>query len=111
MHEVLFANQIDIAPSYANELAGMTREPVALDELLEIRSTLFAELPSALTGNQREFLQGLVRCDPDWSLMSCPHLRDMPAIRWKIANLQRLRETNPAKFSAQENELCRRLHT
>lgn len=109
IHEVLFANQIDIAQTYVNEFAGMTREPLSLDELLEIRSTLFAELPSALTDNQCEFLLSLVRCDPDWSLMSCPHLRDMPAIRWKIANLQRLREVNPKKFASQHSELLNRM--
>jgi hypothetical protein len=111
VHEVLFANQIDIAPSYANEFAGMARDPVALDDLLQIRHRLFAELPSALTTGQRDFLLGLVRCEPDWSLMACPHLMEMPAIRWKLANLQRLRDVNPSKFSAQHDELLRRLGT
>lgn len=111
VHEVLFANQIDIARSYANEFVGMTREPLALDGLLQVRNRLFTEFPSALTANHREFLLGLVRCEPDWSLMACPHLRDMPAIRWKLANLQRLREVNPAKFSEQQSELRRRLDT
>ena len=111
VHEVLFANQLDIARSYVNEFVGMTREPLALDELLQVRNSLFSELPSALTYNHREFLLGLVSCEPDWSLMSCPHLRDMPAIRWKLANLQRLREANPAKFSDQQIELRRRLGT
>ena len=111
VHEVLFANQIDIARSYANEFVGMTREPLALDDLLQIRNRLFTELPSSLTDNHREFLLGLVRCEPDWSLMSCPHLKDMTAIRWKLANLQRLRDVNPAKFSGQQSELRRRLDT
>lgn len=35
----------------------------------------------------------------------------MPAIRWKLANLQRLREVNPSKFSGQHDELRRRLGT
>ena len=89
----------------------MTRDPLALDELLEVRNRLFTELPSALTAKHREFLLSLVRCEPDWSLMSCPHLKDMPAIRWKLANLQRLREVNPVKFSEQQSELRRRLDT
>jgi len=109
IHEVLFANQIDIAGTYSNEFTGMTSEPRTLDDLLQVRATLFAELPAALTESHREFLLGLVRCEPDWSLMSCPHLRDMPAIRWKLANLQRLRKVNPDKFSAQQIELRRRL--
>lgn len=109
VHEVLFANQIDITRSYENEFAGMTKEPLAFDTLSKIRSTLFTELPSVITNNQREFLLSLVRCDPDWTLMSCPHLSSMPAIRWKMTNLQRLREVNPAKFAEQHSELLRRL--
>jgi len=87
----------------------MTRESLALDELLQVRTRLFSELPSALTAKHRDFLLGLLRCEPDWSLMHCPHLKDMPAIRWKLANLQRLREANPGKFAAQKTELLKRL--
>ena len=111
VHEVLFANQINIARSYANEFVGMTKEPLALDDLLQVRNRLFTELPSTLTKRHQEFLLGLVRCEPDWSLMACPHLKDMPAIRWKLTNLQRLREANPAKFFEQHSELLRRLDT
>lgn len=109
VHEVLFPNQIDIAPAYANEFAGMAREPLTLDDLLQVRARLIAELPSALTEKHREFLLGLVQCKPDWSLISCAHLKDMPAIRWKLTNLQRLREVNPSKFVAQQSELRDRM--
>jgi hypothetical protein len=109
VHEVLFANQIDISRAYVNEFAGMPRETVGLEELLALREQLFHELPSSLSRGQREFLLGLVRGEPDWSLMGCPHLGDMPAIRWKLSNLLRLRESNPAKFAIQERELRSRL--
>ncbi|HRQ87378.1 MAG TPA: nucleotidyl transferase AbiEii/AbiGii toxin family protein [Bacteroidia bacterium] len=109
VHEVLFANAIDIAPAFDNEFAGMTRQPVSLDELLAVRQRLFAELPASLTSQQRAFLLGLVKGEPDWSLMQCLHLRDLPAIRWKLANLSRLKQANPAKFSRQAAELEARL--
>lgn len=109
VHEVLFANRTDISRAYANEFTGMPREPVALDDLLATRERLFVDLPAALTEGQRKFLLGLVGCEPAWPLLSCPHLRDMPAIRWKLANLERLRETNPAKFADQHRELRSRL--
>ena len=83
----------------------MTRQPVPLESLLAIRHRLFAELPSRLSGNQRAFLMGLVEAKPDWSLMSCGHLAEMPAVRWKLANLERLRSVNPAKFAQQSREL------
>lgn len=105
VHEVLFANKIDIAPAYANEFAGMSREPVSLGELEETRRRLFAELPAALSDHQRAFLSGLVKGEPDWSLMSCAHLRDMPAIRWKLENLARLKRSSPEKFARQATEL------
>ena len=109
VHEVLFANEIDIAPAFHNEFEGMAREPVTLDDLLEVRRRLYAELPAALSVNHRSFLLGVVNGEPDWSLMSCGHLRDMPAIRWKLENLARLKRSNPKKFSQQAAELETRL--
>jgi len=105
VHEVLFGNEIDIRSAFANEFEGMTRTPVSLDDLLEARRRLFAELPSALTPAQRAFLLGLVKGEPDWSLMTCPHLRDLPAIRWKLENISRLQHVNPRKFALQADEL------
>lgn len=69
------------------------------------RRRLFSELPEALTDKHRPFLLGLVRAEPDWSLMSCRHLSDMPAIRWKLENLSRLKQSNPQKFAQQAAEL------
>lgn len=86
----------------------MTRQPVPFETLLAIRHRLFAELPARLSDNQRSFLMGLVEAKPDWSLMSCGHLSGMPAVRWKLANLERLRSTNPAKFAQQSHELEKR---
>ncbi len=108
VHEVLFANEIDIAVAFANEFEGMTREPVSLEDLLEVRRKLFSEIPASLTCHQRSFLIGLVEGDPDWALLSCQHLAQMPAIRWKLTNLARLSRSNPEKFVLQANELKER---
>jgi predicted nucleotidyltransferase component of viral defense system len=108
IHEVLFANEIDITSSHANEFVGMTEEPVPLEILLETRRRLFAEIPSMLSGNQRSFLMSLAEAQPDWSLMSCPHLAEMPALRWKLSNLERLRSSNSTKFAQQSSELTKR---
>ena len=86
----------------------MTREPVSLDDLLATRRKLFTELPACLTEQHRSFLASLVKAEPDWSLMTCEHLAAMPAIRWKLTNLERLRRTNPEKFAAQASELEKR---
>jgi Nucleotidyl transferase AbiEii toxin, Type IV TA system len=105
VHEVLFAHEIDIAPVFIGEFEGMARHAVFLNDLLDARRRLFDELPKALTWRQRAFLLGLVKGEPDWSLMKCQHLREMPAIRWKLENLARLKKTNPDKFVRQAAEL------
>ena len=109
VHEVLFANAIDIGPSFANEFEGMTRDPVPLKRLLETRQWLMKELPESLTESHRRFLAGLVRGEPDWSMMQCPHLQDLPALRWKLENLTKLKRSNPAKFDQQAKETEKRL--
>lgn len=109
VHEVLFANSIEIRQSFANEFEGMTRDAVPLNTLLETRCWLMELLPKSLTENHRNFLAGLVLGVPDWSLMQYPHLQHLPAIRWKLENLAKLKRTNPSKFKRQSDETVRRL--
>jgi hypothetical protein len=105
VHEVLFSRDQDMSAAFENEFVGMTRKPVTLAELEAVRRRLKKELPAALTGNQRKFLPGLVVGEPDWQLMKCPHLSLLPAIRWKLQNLAKLKKSNPRKFSQQAEEL------
>lgn len=106
IHEVLFARETNIDSTYVNEFNGMTRKPVELNTLLTVRRRLFSELPTALTPSHQQFLLSLVAVEPDWKLMKCAHLREMPALRWKLQNLRRLRSVNPSKFQEQ-TELLR----
>jgi hypothetical protein len=66
-------------------------------------------LPKALTEAQKQFLLELVEGEPDWALMRCPHLAELPAIRWKQRNLEALKSSNPAKFAAQRELLAEQL--
>lgn len=98
LHEVLFPPPKDIRLAYEGSFAGMTTEPVTMDALLTTREQLFRELPLALDANEREFLRTLVRAEPDWSLLGIPHLEELPAIRWRLQNLQQLARNSPERF-------------
>ncbi len=100
IHEVLFPAPKDVRLAYEGSFAGMTTEPVAMERLLETRERLFRELPAALDENEREFLRTLVRAEPNWSLLGIPHLGALPAIRWRLQNLQQLARNSPDKFRA-----------
>lgn len=109
VHEVLFSRPLDITAVFENEFVGMARQQVALDELLAVRERLHSELPAALSPAHRRFLVSLVEAEPNWNVAPCPHLAEMPAIRWKLENLRRLKGSNPTKFRQQSNELKERL--
>ena len=105
LHEVLFGNDKDIAAEYERAFVGMTEVPCSLDTLLDARARMRHELPNRLTAMHRQFLSGLVRAEPDWSLMQYPHAADLPALRWKLANLETFRKRRPADFQAQAEAL------
>ena len=105
VHEVLFSNDIDLWAPLENEFQGMTQRSVSLAELQSVRANLKKELPAKLTLKHQQFLLGLVSGEPDWSLMQCAHLQELPAIQWKLKNLTRLKKSNPTKFAQQAAEL------
>ncbi len=107
MHEVLAPRRKSIAQEFEASFAGMTREPIELATLEEARERLLGDLPAKLTETQRAFLIGLARSDPDWSLAPCSHASELPAIRWRIQNLQQFRLKRPDEFDRQVRALER----
>jgi predicted nucleotidyltransferase component of viral defense system len=109
MHEVLFGNEKSFAAEYRNNFVGMTTETVELATLEAARTRLRTELPQRLTPDQREFLMGLSRADPDWTLLNCPHASELPALKWKLANLEAFTKRQPTRAQEQTRTLQERL--
>lgn len=107
IHEVLFFRDKDITEAFEGEFQGMTKTATSLSELLETRARLRAELPTLLTDAHKRFLLSLAAAEPDWSLMPFRQLQDLPAIRWKLLNLEKLKKTSPVRFREQTDELKR----
>ena len=109
MHEVLSPRMKDLALAFESSFAGMTSEPVSLRTIESLRLRLFKSLPSRLTDRQRAFLLGLAHAEPDWALLHCPHAAELPALRWKLANLQRFRDKDGDAFRSHAESLERLL--
>lgn len=105
IHEVLFGTEKDISDEYNNNFVGMTEEEISLDALLKTRTRLRSELTRRLSDKHRTFLIGLARAAPDWTLLKCPHAAELPALRWKLANLQTFSQRRPADFEKQAGVL------
>ncbi|MEE8058031.1 MAG: hypothetical protein V3T17_09360 [Pseudomonadales bacterium] len=68
----------------------MTRKNISLEDLLEVQATLKGKLLAALTEDDRELLKGFKRGEPDWSLSPFSNAKELPGVRWKQFNLDKM---------------------
>ncbi len=83
----------------------MTKTFVGLDELLATREKLVADIQSRFDKNTGRFLLSLRDGTPDFDAIERPRAADLPAVRWKLINLERLNRENPKKHAEQRVEL------
>ena len=107
MHELLAPAAPFSEELYGEEFVGMTRQPVSWDALIETRRHLHADIGSRLTGNVAAFLLSLHDAEPDFRLIGVPEAGDLPAVRRKLMNLERLKQANPQKHQIQRDALVR----
>ncbi|MFM9926756.1 nucleotidyl transferase AbiEii/AbiGii toxin family protein [Variovorax sp. H27-G14] len=108
VHEVLFSTDAPFEKIYESHFRGMTMDEVELQTLLDTRTRLKADLPKALTRKHKDFLLSLVKLEPDWGQLPFVSLNELPALKWKLLNLEKLRQKNPKGFALQYSELNER---
>ena len=104
-HELLNPNLADLEQPYAQEFLGMTKDPVSLDALVVTRTRLVDDIRSRLDGAAQTFLLGLHDAEPNFDAIGLPQAADLPAVKWKLLNLQKLIADNPAKHAEQKVQL------
>ena len=68
----------------------MTQQPLNLAELEAAREAIIATMVTEMPEDHRRFLIGFKRGEPDWNLLGLPEAQNLPAILWKLRNLDRL---------------------
>ncbi|MYB33532.1 MAG: nucleotidyl transferase AbiEii/AbiGii toxin family protein [Gammaproteobacteria bacterium] len=104
-HELLNPNLIDLDQPYARDFEGMTTTPVPLADLITTRERLIADLQARLVTNVQAFLRGLYEGVPDFSLIGTPRAIELPAVHWKLQNIEILKTENPSKYQEQHRML------
>ncbi|MGD0636176.1 MAG: nucleotidyl transferase AbiEii/AbiGii toxin family protein [Beijerinckiaceae bacterium] len=90
MSEVLAPTLIDIESAFAHGFSGMTQDVVALADLLAARVALIESVVGGMSPNHRKFLISFERGDPAWDLLGLPNAAELPAVRWRQQNLDKL---------------------
>jgi hypothetical protein len=90
MAEVLAPTRKPLHEEFERGFAGMTQQPLNLAELEAAREAIIATMVTEMPEDHRRFLIGFKRGEPDWNLLGLPEAQNLPAILWKLRNLDRL---------------------
>ncbi len=72
----------------------MVGAPATYDDLAAARETLIKALRNELSPDERAFLLSIKAAEPRWELMDLPGIETLPAVQWKLANIEKMK---PAK--------------
>ena len=100
MAELLEPTPQDISPLFRAEFEGMTYEPVSLEQLEKTFQKMVLKIHASMTDADRNFLLALKRGTPDWQTFALPEAERLPAIQWKIYNLNRMNSGKRKKAAA-----------
>lgn len=96
MSELLDPKPKDIRSVYEAEFAGMTEHVTSYEELVAAREALIATLHAQLTEREKSFLLSVKLGGPEWLLLDVAGIDKLPAIQWKLKNIQKMRKDKHA---------------
>lgn len=90
MAELLRPTRKELQATYDNEFIRMAQIDVPLEELEAVRETMISELNKSLTDEEKRFLLSFKALKPDWTLLGLSNIENLPAVRWKMHNLEKM---------------------
>jgi len=93
MIELLNPGLNEMRDVYENEFKGMSIEEVDYDELVATRDRLVVLLLKSLKPQEKEFIVSVKSGKPEWGLLELEGIDKLPAVRWKLLNIERMNRT------------------
>lgn len=109
IHELISPHLLDQRSAFDNQFAGMTATLFSYKTYEEVREQLIATVHNSLSFDDRKFLLSFKTGEPLWNLIPIESLKQLPAVQWKLINIQNLKRTNPSKYSAMLSALEEKL--
>jgi hypothetical protein len=106
MHEVLTARRKDMTAEFDRGFDGMTEELVTLAGFVAAREDLIANIVGNMPDKHWKFLISFEKGKPDWPLIGLPAAANLPAVKWRQVNLNKLlRQTCSSGGSPRKSSL------
>ncbi|MBN8647526.1 MAG: nucleotidyl transferase AbiEii/AbiGii toxin family protein [Caulobacterales bacterium] len=99
LHEMLRPTFKDQKAAFQNQFSEMTQIKFDYDDFEKTRTELVEAVSKSLNENDKAFLLSFKSGEPDWLLCDNPLLKTLPAIDWKLNNINKLKSTNSNKHN------------
>ncbi|MBX7137658.1 MAG: nucleotidyl transferase AbiEii/AbiGii toxin family protein [Oligoflexia bacterium] len=93
MHELLDPKFLDMRSVFESEFVGMSRIPVAYEDLDAARTSIVQKLHADLTSSERQFLLSVKEGKPQWNLIGIAGIEKLPGLLWKLHNIARMEKS------------------
>jgi predicted nucleotidyltransferase component of viral defense system len=97
--EILNPHLLDQRLAFEKQFAGMASIPFTYQDYEATRERIIKEIHSRWTETERSFLLSFKRGAPEWDLFPIAILKELPAVRWKLENINSLIHENQKKHS------------
>ncbi|MBN1869840.1 MAG: nucleotidyl transferase AbiEii/AbiGii toxin family protein [Candidatus Omnitrophica bacterium] len=93
IHETLNPILKDVRDDYETDFKGMVDDEASYEELIQARERLIQVVKHRFTRDDKEFLISLKMGQPEWSLLGIKGIENLPAVRWKLFNINKMKES------------------
>ena len=97
MHEILNPNFAEQKAVFSSQFQGMALKPFSYQDYENTRIQLVKTINSLLTENDKTLILSFKAGNPDWNLSNIMQLQNLPAIKWKLQNIQKLQSNDKKK--------------
>ena len=98
--ELISPMQKNIRGIFESDFANMTEIPITVEDLEMTRKQLIKAIHAGLTEQEKQFLLSFKAGTPDWSLLALKGIENLPAVKWKMLNLQKMPKDKHTKALA-----------
>lgn len=102
IYELLKPHSIDHSAVFESQFKGMTDSFFGYEEYENTKKLLIKTIHESLTKEDKEFLLAFTKGEPDWTKVD---YSNFPAIKWKLLNINKLKDGNPQKYEKQVESL------
>jgi predicted nucleotidyltransferase component of viral defense system len=93
VHEVISPTKKNMKSVFTEEFVGMTNIDFSYMDFEITRDVLISEVHSKLSVKHKKFLVSLTEGAPNWEFLELSGVRELPAVKWKLENIQKMKAT------------------